>query len=395
MDRALEKNRKHQNVDQRLIGKVETGVGPTVIFTAGIHGNEPSGVHALRDVLSGLGLFGDVKQGNVYAFAGNLSALKEGIRFHERDLNRLWTIDQVRQLEAGPIDTGILDIREQYDLYQELQRIIQSGSGPFYFIDLHTTSSKTIPFITINDTMINRRFSLKFPVPVVLGIEEYLDGPLLTYINELGYIAIGFEAGQHDDEIAFKNQVAFIHLVLKETGILPQQSNLDDYTGELAQQTKGRHDFFEILDYHRIQPGELFEMEQGFENFQPIRKKEKLATSNGNSVYASKGGRIFMPLYQKQGEDGFFIIRKIPQLIIVASAFLRFIRFDSFLTLLPGVTWMSEKKDALRVNLHVARFMARDFFHLLGYRTKQKGNDYLVVRNRERAARTSEYSEYL
>jgi hypothetical protein len=230
---------------------------------------------------------------------------------------------------------------------------------------------------------------------VVLGIEEYLDGPLLTYINELGYIAIGFEAGQHDDEIAFKNQVAFIHLVLKETGILPQQSNLDDYTGELAQQTKGRHDFFEILDYHRIQPGESFQMEAGFENFQLIKKQERLATSNGTAVYASKGGRIFMPLYQKQGEDGFFIIRKIPQIVIWISAFLRFIRFDSFLTLLPGVSWMSDKKDALRVNLRVARFMARDFFHLLGYRTKQKGNDYLVVRNRERAARTSEYSAYL
>ena len=31
------------------------------------------------------------------------------------------------------------------------------------------------------------------------GIEEYLNGPLLSYINELGYVAFGFEGGQHDD----------------------------------------------------------------------------------------------------------------------------------------------------------------------------------------------------
>ncbi len=395
MDKTLDKNRKYQSLDQRLIGKVETGSGPTVIFTAGIHGNEPSGVHALRDVLSSLGIFGEILQGNVYAFAGNLSALKEGIRFHERDLNRLWTPERLRLFQDGPVDTGILDIREQYDLYNEIQSILNSGNGPFYFIDLHTTSSKTIPFITINDTMINRKFSLKFPVPVVLGIEEYLHGPLLTYINELGYIAIGFEAGQHDEELAFKNQVAFINLVLKATGILANSDELTDYEEELALQTRGRHDFFEIVDYHHIETGESFKMEPGFENFQPIRKHEFLATSEGKMLYASKKGRIFMPLYQKQGEDGFFIIRKIPDFIIWISGFLRFIRFDSFLTLLPGISWVNEKKDSLRVNLKVARFMARDFLHLLGYRTKERGENYLIVRNRERVARSRDYAGYL
>ena len=396
MSEALKKKGPNRILDQRLIGKIETGRGPTIIFIAGIHGNEPSGVYALQDVLSDIRSNYIPQQGNVYAFAGNLSALQAGKRYNERDLNRIWTRDRIREIEKDIApESGVMDLREQYELYQELKKIAKRGEGPFFFIDLHTTSSHTIPFLTINDTMINRDFALKFPVPVILGIEEYLDGPLLSYINELGYVACGFEAGQHDEAISYRNQVSYIYLVLASVGILPHNDEIRMHSDALASQTKGRHEFFEISDYYRIADGEEFRMMPGFSNFQHIRKGIVLATSDGEDVHAERKGLIFMPLYQKQGEDGYFIIRKVSGFALWLSRVLRQIRFDRLLTLLPGVEWESEKHDVMRVNLNVAKFLAKDLFHLLGYRTKARGEQYLEIRNRERASRTEEYRGFL
>ena len=55
-------------------------------------------------------------------------------------------------------------------------------------------------------------------MPIVLGIEEFLNGPLLSYINEMGYVAFGFEGGQHDSPLAYKNHKSFIYLSLLYAG---------------------------------------------------------------------------------------------------------------------------------------------------------------------------------
>jgi hypothetical protein len=136
-------------------------------------------------------------------------------------------------------------------------------------------------------------------------------------------------------------------------------------------------------------------MQPGFSNFQPIQKNTFLATSNGRELYSENKGLIFMPLYQQQGEDGYFIIRRVHGFVLWLSALLRKIRFDNLLTLLPGVSWISKEKDVMRVDLNTARFLAKDVFHLLGYRAKMRGTHFLIVRNRERVSRTEDYKGYL
>jgi hypothetical protein len=46
----------------------------------------------------------------------------------------------------------------------------------------------SLPFITINDALINLKFSNCSPISIVLEIEEYLEGPILNYLNSLGYV---------------------------------------------------------------------------------------------------------------------------------------------------------------------------------------------------------------
>ena len=52
-------------------------------------------------------------------------------------------------------------------------------------------------------------------------------------------------------------------------------------------------------------------MEPGFVNFQAIEKGELLAYQNGQPVKSEWDAFIFMPLYQSQGNDGFFVIQEV------------------------------------------------------------------------------------
>ena len=67
---------------------------------------------------------------------------------------------------------------------------------------------------------------------------------------------------------------------------------------------------FEVVYRYAIGDNESFKMEPGFVNFQKISQGEKLATANGNPVLSQWNARIFMPLYQSQGQDGFFIVER-------------------------------------------------------------------------------------
>ncbi len=60
---------------------------------------------------------------------------------------------------------------------------------------------------------------------------------------------------------------------------------------------------------HTLKPDDDFEMLPGFNNFDKIFKVQQLANDKNGPIYASIDGYILMPLYQKQGEDGFFIIQ--------------------------------------------------------------------------------------
>ncbi|HET8885982.1 MAG TPA: succinylglutamate desuccinylase, partial [Salinimicrobium sp.] len=83
--------------------------------------------------------------------------------------------------------------------------------------------------------------------------------------------------------------------------------SVENLTGEDSpeQQT------FQIIYRHGIEETDNFVMEPDFKNFQEIKKGDLLAIQNGNEIRSEWNANIFMPLYQKQGNDGFFIIEKV------------------------------------------------------------------------------------
>lgn len=360
--------------------------GSTIVFFSGIHGNEKAGVFALDNVLKSIKA-SDV-HGEIYGIYGNIKALNKNKRFLTSDLNRMWTLRQLRAIEKE--DNLTDEEQEQKELFHFIKQLFAKNKNPLYFIDLHTTSSKSLPFITINDALINRKFSSCFPVPVVLGIEEYLDGPLLSYLNTLGYVSLGFESGQHTDPNAIINAEAFIHLALKYAGNL-NSDDVSEHENVLKNASKNVCSIFEVIYKYHIKPKEDFIMVEGFESFQNIKRGTLLAITDGIKIYSDHNAKLFMPLYQKSGNDGYFIIRSIPRFFLKLSEFLRNVNADSLLTYLPGISWHNKKTGVLKANLSVTRFIAKSIFHLFGYRNKQIDSSHLLLYNRERVSKNQMY----
>lgn len=377
----------------RVIGSChgEDG-GPTLIFMGGIHGNEHAGVVALHRVIKHLEQKKLPINGHIFCLAGNLAALKKNTRFLTEDMNRIWIQDRIDKLPATPGEAENEEIAEQVEVYNHINEILQNYPAPFYFFDIHTTSSETLPFLTVNDSSLNRAFTTQYPLPIILGIEEYLDGPILSYINELGYVAFGFEAGQHHDLASIENAEAFCFLSMVFAGTLERSAIDYRHCYDLLAKTAGdtKH-IYEIYFRYLIQPDEKFIMEPGFFNFQRMRRGQLLARSNGRAIRARTNGRIFLPLYQNQGTDGFFAIRKIKSFFLVLSIRLRKYKLDHLLVWLPGVSWLDSQKSALVINKTIARFFAKQLMHLLGYRSEERSGKYILASNREAKARSQDY----
>lgn len=387
---ALNRNIKVDRVIGQLKGRPDQ---PHLIFFAGIHGNEPSGVIAFQKIFQEI----EEKQvpihASVTAISGNLGALARSERFIDADLNRLWSTNRMDELLKGTLASNYHEDTEQAELLDLIKPILEDNSQELYFFDLHTTSVQTQPFITVNDSILNRKFTKNFPVPLILGIEEYLDGPLLSYINELGYVSFGFEAGQHDSIEAIQNQKAFIYHCLKISGALSSEgwNSLQDFA-HFVNHSGHKASFYEITHRYAIKNDEEFKMNPGFVNFDKIKKGQELATSNGKVVKSKAQAIIFMPLYQAKGKDGYFLIQRIPRIYLILSIWLRKLKIDSLFPLLPGIQWMDESKKTMKVDLRIARIIAKPLFHLFGYRSKKKGKHYLEIKNREYGSKHELYT---
>lgn len=384
------------SIPDRFIGHVSGSKnGPTIFFFGGVHGNEKAGVIALEKVFEQLGTMKKDLRGNVFGIRGNIPALLQDKRFLEDDLNRLWTKEEIANIQAKQETELGSEEKELLQIHRLISKLLKTQSPPFFFVDFHTTSSKTLPFITINDALINRNFAKLFPVPIVLGIEEFLEGPLLSYMNEKGYVSLGFESGQHIEASAIDNAIAFIWLTLANAGTFEENTVpfCKLYFEQLKIAAKDHNEFYEVKQRYALSDEDRFQMLPDFESFQHIKKRTVLGVRNEREIIAQKNTILFMPLYQKQGAEGFFLIRIIPKWALKLSLFLRRKNGDALLTLLPGIKWSDSKKESLTVNLKVARFYAKSLFHLLGFRSRKIDKTHLTIQNRERKARNEMYSQ--
>jgi hypothetical protein len=355
-----------------------------------MHGNEPAGVLALQNVLPQISAAGGIEGGEFVALAGNLEALRQGCRFVRQDLNRAWNPERLYDLQNGGRQGASFEDREQLELLDAFEENLGRARGAAYLLDLHTTSGGGGPFATVSDTLINREFAQAIPTPMILGLEELVEGTLLEYMNERGLITAGFESGQHAEEVAVDRAEAAVWLALAGTGLLPPalQHRADAARRYLERDTASLPRVLEMRYRHGVREADGFRMMPGYENFQPVVEGEVVATDQDGEVRATESARILMPLYQEQGEDGFFIVREFSPFWLWLSRPLRRLPIASFVHWLPGIKRDPGDPRVLVVDKRIARIFALQLFHLLGYRRKREDGNQLRVMARRAGDRT-------
>jgi succinylglutamate desuccinylase len=121
----------------------------------------------------------------------------------------------------------------------------------------------------------------------------------------------------------------------------------------------------------------------GFENLQPVTAGQILARDRKVDVVAAEAALLFMPLYQEQGYDGFFLTRPIKPLWMKISTLLRRLHLGAIPRWLPGVRPHPTRAHTIMVSRWVARWQVVNIFHLLGYRHRRSENGHLVFTRRQ------------
>lgn len=305
---------------ERVLGRY-TGAekGPLLVVFGAMHGNEPAGVKALEMMLKMLEVEPVTNpdfrfKGRLLGLIGNVRAMQAGKRFIQRDLNRQWTVDNVtriRQTPATELEAEDLEIKEVLALIES--EIADYQPTKLVVLDLHTTTAFGGIFSIPTDEEESIRIALELHAPVVKGMLKGIRGTSLHYFNnrnfEIETVAVCFESGQHEEELSVNRAIAAITNCMRTIGCVDgvHIENRHDYM--LIEYSKDLPKLAELIEIHSIAPEDDFEMMPNYRNFQEIKKGEWLAKDRKGKILSSINGRILMPLYQKQGEDGFFLIR--------------------------------------------------------------------------------------
>lgn len=376
-------------VTRRWLGSHEGSLpGPTMVIVGGIHGNEPAGVIAVERVLRTLQRNQPAMRGRVLGLAGNIRALAEDVRYFDRDLNRRWYPDHLARLRDQDRKLDTPEDHEQRELLDIFDRLDEQFDHPLIVLDLHSFSAEGPPFSVVADALRNRPIALELRVPIIFGLEEAVDGTLLGYLADLGHIAVGFEAGQHEDPRTVENHTAAIWLAMVTGGLL-ERSGVPEFERHEARLEQAAADLpraVEIVYRHGIRPVDEFRMEPGWVNFQPLRRGERVASDRDGDITSPSAGCMLMPLYQGLGEDGFFIARELGNVRMQVSAALRKLGVDGLLPWLPGVAVGVDGNDQLELRGVANRPVMQDALRMLGYR-KDAGEAKLARRRQSESKR--------
>jgi len=306
----------------RIIGRY-TGVekGPLVIAFGAMHGNEPAGVKALQATFEALE--NEPKSnpnfefcGRLFGLIGNIKAYQQDVRFIEKDLNRQWTPLNIQRAKTSPHESLEPELQELKQLLEVIEAEIAAYQpNRIVILDLHTTTAFGGIFSLPARDPESERIALELHAPVIKGLLEGIAGTTLHYFVQENFTpkisAVTFESGQHQEELSVSRAIAAITNCLRTVSCVQESDVENRHDKILKAYSASLPNLSQLLYVHPIKEGDDFVMHPGFKNFQPVEEGQLLAHDRHGEIRAKHDGRILMPLYQKQGEDGFFVIRNI------------------------------------------------------------------------------------
>ncbi len=309
-------------MEKRIIGTYQGDEkGPLFIAFGSMHGNEPAGVKALDIMFKMLEVEPITNpdfhfKGRFIGLRGNLRAIAANKRFIKRDLNRQWTVENIAKAKRFPeflLDSEERELKEIISLIE--QEIETYQPEKIVVLDLHTTTAEGGIFSISTDDEESVRIAIDLHAPVIKGMLNSISGTTLHYFNKENFhrdiVTITFESGQHEDPLSVNRAIAAITSCMRTIGCVKANDVEHRHDDLLIEYSRTLPKVAELITCHHIQPGDGFEMKPGFLNFQKVTKGEVLARDKNGIIRAEVDGHLLMPLYQKQGEDGFFLIREL------------------------------------------------------------------------------------
>ncbi|WP_116128081.1 succinylglutamate desuccinylase/aspartoacylase family protein [Lewinella sp. IMCC34183] len=294
--------------------------GPLVVAIGGIHGNEPAGVAALEQLFELLREEplinpGFTFRGELLALRGNLEALRSGRRYIDTDLNRIW-----RHVVRGVDDSyPTVEARELDGMLAAIDNaLVDSPVAEIVLLDLHTTTATGGVFSITGDDAPSLSLAAELGVPVIKGMLSGLQGTTLSYFRSGQYDlerpcrAVTFEAGGHTDPVSVDRALAATVNLLRSVGCVRDEDVSTHHEETLRTSNPGVPPVLELVYVHRLPAGGRhgFVMRPGYLNFQKINAGEILAEDADGPIAAPCAGYLLMPLYQNQGDEGFFIVQR-------------------------------------------------------------------------------------
>lgn len=307
------------NVTPRLVGRYsQQKAGPMLVAIGAMHGNEPAGVEAIKAVLQRL-KDEEVKnpnfefRGSFIGVIGNLDAYHKNIRYVDQDLNRSWSYQVYKEIAQKPKAQLNTEHRQIIEIIDELrQEINRAFPSEMVVLDLHTTSAHGGIFSLTTDDHFSITLAKELHAPVIKGMLKGITDSSIHFFHgqNLGIptTAIGFECGQHQDPNAVNIGVAAIINCMRTINCV-NSIDVENFHDEmLIDFSKDLPKVNKIVFKYAIKDREKFSMMPGFKSFDKVLKNQPLAYDADKIVTCPIDARILMPLYQKKGNEGYFLI---------------------------------------------------------------------------------------
>lgn len=299
-------------IEERVIGKYR-GDQPGKLFlcVAGIHGNETTGIIALQRVFEALQQHKPSFAGRMIAVAGNLTAINQNTRYIDTDFNRIWFKDKVAEISKSDVeDLKTNEQREMKELMKQIDTFtFVDTPRNIVFIDLHNTSSAEGMFTFTFEGEANYNIASSLHIPIITGLDKSLQGTAIEYFANRGYCSLAFEGGPLGEPKSIDIHEAGIWMLLEASGCMTREDipNYNKHKNLMKTSSEESPDVVDLIYVHNITEQDNFKMNPGYTNFQRISEGEVLGHDINGDVKAPHSGYIMMPLYQKQGDEGFFI----------------------------------------------------------------------------------------
>lgn len=307
---------------ERIVANyVGTKPGSMLLVFGSMHGNEPAGLNAIQLVMKMLEVEpirneGFEYKGTFFGMVGNKAAVESGERFLDRDLNRSWTSDNLARVLQANVDDLKNEDRELREIHDEVHFLLEKHKpNKLVVLDLHTTSSFGGIFSIATDDPNSLQIAKELHAPVITGMLAGIKGTVLHYFTtaNLGVdtTTIAFESGQHNEKKSTNRAVAAIINCMRTIGAVDPETVENQHDQILIEYSKTLPEVAELITKYEIKNQGAFEMFPDYTNFQRVKKGERLALDDDQLVTCPADGLILMPLYQKRGDDGFFLVKEV------------------------------------------------------------------------------------